>query len=175
MTGQRATLGSGIQPVRASPSLVVHEQSKCGERLIFWRGDSRGRRLRSALPLFGYASSPSVLAGVVCIGHGNRPQHYVRFLLHSFRFSISKRDERIALWKSIHSEHVFEVDVDSTGQRAGPCAPRPCCHVTPSMLTSARDSTIARFRGLASRLIPRPRCSRWHGRLTLDPALVQSR
>ena len=93
-------------------------------------------------------SESSVVArGVVCIGHANRSQHYVRLLLHSFRFSISKRDECIALWKSIHSEHVFEVDVDSAGQRAGPCAPRPCCHLTPSMLTSARNSTIVHFRG----------------------------
>jgi hypothetical protein len=91
------------------------------------------------------SESSVVTRGVVCIGHANRPQHYVRLLLHSFRFSISKCDECIALWKSVHSEHVFEVDVDSAGPRAGPCAPRPCCHLTPSMLTSARDSTIVRF------------------------------
>ena len=44
-TFQCARHGSGINRIRPSPSLDVHKQSKCGERLICWRA-TLNERLR---------------------------------------------------------------------------------------------------------------------------------
>jgi hypothetical protein len=55
--------------VRASPSLVVNKQSKCGERLICWRATLKARRLRSALFFVHNAVRPASCPGRKVMKH----------------------------------------------------------------------------------------------------------